>query len=1026
MSIYFLHIFKRTASFVSAALLAMLALVTPGIVPAQASSTQSNNFAAPTVNCLPPENHVRPECQTAAHALANRRNGTANITMTLPEVVKPWRHNISALVQPTAAQPDKAPYSPPTDCTGVAQIPATECQGLLALYTSTAGASWSNSTGKWITTTPCSWFGVTCTSGHVTQLQLIGNNLVGTIPAAMMTGLTSLKILDLSSNTLTGTIPALPSALTQLYLYINSLSGTIPALPSGLIDLDLGSNQLTGSIPTLPAGLTLLDLTFNQLSGGIPVLPTGLVTTYLYVNKLTGTIPAIPTSAVNFNVGTNLLTGTIPPISSLISLAYFGVDTNQLTGSIPTLPPGMQTLYAYDNNLSGSIPALPSSLLTLVASGDNLTGTIPALPSGLITFNVGYLYDSGYNLHRNNLTGTIPALPSTLKYLFVDANSLTGTIPALPASLIQFGAGYASDSNTNTTYHNSLSGSIPDLSALTALTYLDLDTNLLSGSIPALSALTSLTSLYLYGNLLTGAIPALPNGLVNMSLSSNSLTGSIPTLSGLASVSYLDFSYNQLSGVIPALPSSLGDFDAAYNYLSGTIPTLPASLGYLYLYHNSLTGAIPALPATIKQLDLFNNQLTGSIPTLSGTVMQDIYVESNKLAGVIPTFPSSLKYLDASHNQLAGVIPALPAGLVYLNLFDNQLTGSIPALPATLYEMELNSNQLTGTIPVSITTTVIPTYATYTVQYLTLCGGHNTLSPANAAVSAFIGVRILPWTGQCSPSPIESVGVLRGNNFYLRNSNTTGFADISVTYNPAGTNAFPVVGDWTGGGYDTVGIFDQSNGLFSLCKLNDTASCASPSNILQLVLGNANDQPLAGRWVTPATNDGVGVFRPSNGLIYLKNALTTGFANYTMVLGIPGDVGLAGDWNGDGNDSLGVYRPSTTTFYLSNARCNCSVFGDYQMILGIAGDVPIAGDWPGQGFGGVGVFRPSNGIIFLKYRLTTGFADIYMVYGIANDKPVAGHWAVTGSIPRPPPPVIVAPGLRQPSASAPANIGLGD
>jgi len=40
------------------------------------------------------------------------------------------------------------------------------------------------------------------------------------------------------------------------------------------------------------------------------------------------------------------------------------------------------------------------------------------------------------------------------------------------------------------------------------------------------------------------------------------------------------------------------------------------------------------------------------------------------------------------------------------------------------------------------------------------------------------------------------------------------------------------------------------------------------------------------------------VFRPTNGLLYFKNQLTTGIADYQMVLGIPGDVGLAGNWNG--------------------------------------------------------------------------------------------------------------------------------
>jgi hypothetical protein len=127
-------------------------------------------------------------------------------------------------------------------------------------------------------------------------------------------------------------------------------------------------------------------------------------------------------------------------------------------------------------------------------------------------------------------------------------------------------------------------------------------------------------------------------------------------------------------------------------------------------------------------------------------------------------------------------------------------------------------------------------------------------------------------------------------------------------------------------------------------------------------------------------------------LIYLKSALTTGFADYTMVLGIPGDVGLAGDWNGDGVDSPGVYRLSLRKFYLNDQVCNCSEFATYLFQFGNPGDYPVAEDWVGQGHDEVGLFRQSNGFTYLRNELTTGYADIIFVYGIAGDIPVAGHW----------------------------------
>ncbi len=78
---------------------------------------------------------------------------------------------------------------------------------LTALYNSTGGASWTDKT-NWGSTEPLDeWFGVTADSnGNVTALELPGNNLSGTLPAALGS-LTSLTMLDLSDNQLSGTIP---------------------------------------------------------------------------------------------------------------------------------------------------------------------------------------------------------------------------------------------------------------------------------------------------------------------------------------------------------------------------------------------------------------------------------------------------------------------------------------------------------------------------------------------------------------------------------------------------------------------------------------------------------------------------------------------------------------------------------------------------------------------------------------------------------------------------------------------------
>ncbi|MEP7290092.1 MAG: SBBP repeat-containing protein [Chloroflexota bacterium] len=305
----------------------------------------------------------------------------------------------------------------------------------------------------------------------------------------------------------------------------------------------------------------------------------------------------------------------------------------------------------------------------------------------------------------------------------------------------------------------------------------------------------------------------------------------------------------------------------------------------------------------------------------------------------------------------------------------------------------------TGNPAPTFSATGLPAWATLNPTTGVLSGTplNSVGSPFAVTITATNGV--LPnatqnFTLTVGAGPLDTIGIFRPSaaRFYLRNSNTTGPADLTTVF--GSSTDLPVVGDWNGDGIDTVGIYRSSTGQFFLRDSN----AASALTVYSFVLGAPGDLPMSGDWNNDG-KDGVGVFRPSNGLIYLKSNLTTGFADFQMVLGVPGDVPVAGDWNGDGKDSPGVYRPSLTKFFLSNQVCNCSVFADYSAALGVSGDSPFAGDWNGDGISGIGVFRPSNGLIYLKNMPSSGFADLSLVFGVANDKPVAGHWATLSSSP---------------------------
>ena len=101
-----------------------------------------------------------------------------------------------------------------------------------------------------------------------------------------------------------------------------------------------------------------------------------------------------------------------------------------------------------------------------------------------------------------------------------------------------------------------------------------------------------------------------------------------------------------------------------------------------------------------------------------------------------------------------------------------------------------------------------------------------------------------------------------------------------------------VAGDWDGNGVSSPGVFRPDIVTF---YLSDQVVNGSVFGDHAVTLGYPGDTPFAGDW-TAQGHAGVGVFRPTNGLLYLKNDLSTGFADVNIVYGIPNDFPVAGHW----------------------------------------------------------------------------------------------------------------------------------
>lgn len=125
---------------------------------------------------------------------------------------------------------------------------------------------------------------------------------------------------------------------------------------------------------------------------------------------------------------------------------------------------------------------------------------------------------------------------------------------------------------------------------------------------------------------------------------------------------------------------------------------------------------------------------------------------------------------------------------------------------------------------------------------------------------------------------------------------------------------------------------------------------------------------------------------PAEAQFLLRNSNTPGPPDLSYSYGLPGDVPLACDWNGNGVDTAGLFRDGT--FLLRNT--NSAGRPNKTFNFGQAGDIPLCGDWNGTGVDSIGVFRA--GTFYLRNSNTAGPPTLTVSYGAPTDIPVTGDW----------------------------------
>ncbi|KAH0680248.1 hypothetical protein KY284_021333 [Solanum tuberosum] len=349
------------------------------------------------------------------------------------------------------------------------------------------------------------------------MLSLRSNHLYGGIPASSQIQASSLLMLDVSDNCLgstlrTNVLESFPD-LFYLNLSNNTLEGTLPSSFDNLLKLEV------------------LDLSHNFLQGKLP--------------------PALRqnhTSLAHLVLSNNNFHGEVMPrFSNMSNLAYLHLQNDGFIGVLPAAMFNLPVLKVMDisgNNLSGNVPdyfPLFPHLAILILARNQFHGIIPV---SLCQMQKLHILDMSANL----LSGVLPSCLGNITAWMKESQVLLLAFMWLSPSYTNYRVKVPL-----TTKGNALSyEGIP----LSQMTILDLSMNHFTSEIPSqLGQLVALRSLNLSHNVLSGHIPESfinLKKLESLDLSSNHLIGKIPPqMTQLDSLSTLNLAFNHLSGRIP-------------------------------------------------------------------------------------------------------------------------------------------------------------------------------------------------------------------------------------------------------------------------------------------------------------------------------------------------------------------------------------------------------------------------------------------------------------------------------------------
>ncbi|XP_059449476.1 receptor-like protein 43 [Corylus avellana] len=283
----------------------------------------------------------------------------------------------------------------------------------------------------------------------------VGNNQInGPFPSWLVCNLSSLEVLDLSYNNLSGKLhPCLgnfSSPLSVLQLRSNSFRGTIPktwAMGNNLTVIDLSENQFHGQLPRSMANclmLEYLNVGNNEINDTFPFWLGALSQLKVLVLRSNAFQGAIQSPGINYtfpklhiiDLSQNSFSGNLPveyflhwnamKVFGAKQLKYMEVNSRRSSfGSVQC------TITITNKGIMLKYEKIPDVLRVIDFSSNRFEGEIPCVLGSLKGLHL-------LNLSNNALTGHIPLSLGNLtqvESMDFSQNKLSGMIPAQLAEL---------------------------------------------------------------------------------------------------------------------------------------------------------------------------------------------------------------------------------------------------------------------------------------------------------------------------------------------------------------------------------------------------------------------------------------------------------------------------------------------------------------------------------------------------------------------------------------------------------------